>query len=184
MERHGRVKRPIPTWYACSKPSTQLVFCASASQRTVIAVRGSGYIQTRRIFKRGRMKTKVMGMGVVGALLVAGLSTAGSSSGSPVTLFTDSGSGLPGAKGSLRSARFTSDSVQYIGCGHHAYDDGTTFVSCYARDAAGTLRTCFTSDQRMVRTAETLDPASYLFFTVGADGSCERLNTNTSSSEM
>jgi hypothetical protein len=85
----------------------------------------------------------------------------------------------------LRGARFSADSVQYIGCSRTAWGDGSSVFSCYARDATGANRVCQTTDPNMIRSGQAQSPTSHLHFTIGTDGStCERVHTNSYSSYM
>jgi hypothetical protein len=122
-------------------------------------------------------KTLVTTLLLCSTLLVSGVTHAGMDGGQQVSIWTD-GSGLQSANGTLREARDSADSLQYIGCSRYAYDTGSNFIVCYARTAAGSYLSCQTSDANMVRVAETLNPAAYLYFVVNADGySCDRVIT-------
>ena len=121
------------------------------------------------------MKTKLVVLGVflAAALCWAGLAQAGLVGGQTVSIFqTD---GLESANGTFKSARNSADTTQYIGCSRYAYDTGSNSITCYARNAAGTYRSCSTGNENMLRVAETLNPSAYLFFVVNADGSCDRV---------
>lgn len=108
-------------------------------------------------------------------LVTAGTAHAGLVGNQPVTIWTD-GSGQPSANGALRDARFSADATQYIGCSRYAYDSGSNMIVCYARTATGAYLSCQTSDPGMVRVAETLNSAAYLYFVVNPDGySCDRV---------
>jgi hypothetical protein len=112
----------------------------------------------------------------VGAILAgAGLAYAGSVSTQQVTIGTTGG--MDYGKGALRVARNSADSTQYIGCSRYAYDTGSTSIVCYANDANGNYRSCSTGNAEMLRVAETLNPAAYLYFVVNADGTCDRVIT-------
>jgi hypothetical protein len=122
-------------------------------------------------------KTLITALLVCSTLLASGVTYAGLVGNNPVNIWTD-GSGLQSANGTLRDARHSADSLQYIGCSRYAYDTGSSSIVCYARTASGSYLSCQTSDAGMVRVAETLNPASYLYFVVNADGwSCDRVIT-------
>jgi hypothetical protein len=122
-------------------------------------------------------KTLVKALLVCGTLLASGVTYAGMAGGQQVSIWTD-GSGLQNANGTLRNVRESADSLQYIGCSRYAYDSGSNLIVCYARSSTGAYLSCQTSDPGMVRVAETLNPASYLYFVVNADGySCDRVIT-------
>lgn len=124
------------------------------------------------------MKKSIIAALLVGsAMLASGVTYAGYAGGNQVSIWTD-GAGLQNANGTLREARFSPDSTQYIGCSRYAYDSGTNLVVCYARTAAGAYLSCQTSDANLIRVAETLNPASYLYFVVNSDGiTCDRVIT-------
>jgi hypothetical protein len=116
----------------------------------------------------------------LGSILAgAGLAHAGLVGNTQVTISTTNG--LDSANGALRAVRNSADGTQYIGCSRYAYDTGSTSIICYARDAAGTYRSCSTGDDQMLRVAETLNPASYLYFVVNTDGTCDRVITTLTS---
>lgn len=110
--------------------------------------------------------------------LVAGATTAvaGMVGGNQVIISTDS-SGQLEAKGTFYSVRNSSDTVQYIGCSLYAYDTGSHSATCYARSATAEYVSCHTSDANMLSVVKTLNPASYLYFVVNANGSCDRVIT-------
>ena len=125
----------------------------------------------------------VKALGVCGILLVGGITYAGSSSSQVVSIWTDS-AGLQNANGTLKATRDSADATQYIGCSRYAYDTGSNFVICYARSAAGAYQSCQTSDASMMRVAETLNPASYLYFVTNTDGTCDRVITVAASFDL
>jgi hypothetical protein len=112
-------------------------------------------------------------------LIGAGIASAGSVGNTQVSIFTTNG--LDAAKGTLRAVRNSADSTQYIGCSRYAYDTGSTSIVCYANDANGNYRSCSTGNDQMLRVAETLNPAAYLYFVVNTDGSCDRVITTLTS---
>jgi hypothetical protein len=113
---------------------------------------------------------------IFAATLVAGVTTAvaGMSGGQQVNIWTDS-NGLLNANGTFQNTRHSADSVQYIGCSLYAYDSGGYSATCYARSASAQYTSCFTTDANMLKVVQTLNPASYLYFVVNADGSCDRV---------
>ena len=108
--------------------------------------------------------------------LVAGATAAvaGSSGGQAVSIWTDS-NGQLSANGTLHATRHSADSTQYIGCSLYAYDTSSYSATCYAYSATGQYASCYTSDANMLKVVQTLNPASYLYFVVNADGSCDRV---------
>lgn len=130
------------------------------------------------------MKNNILVIGVLGALLGSGFAMAGRVETSPVAFVSVSG-GRQLVRGSLRNARFSGDTVQYIGCAHSAYSDGTNEVACYARNAAGSTRSCVTTNADLMRTAAMVGPATNLQFLISADGvSCEEITSHNYSSYL
>ncbi len=122
------------------------------------------------------MKVRGLLIGVA-ALLVAATSFAGYRSWSQVSVYTS------GAYGSIAGAYFASDSTQYIGCTTNASSaGGGVFGQCFARNSAGTYRTCSTSNPAMVSVIQTVGPSSYVYFTVAADNyGCTFIGINNDS---
>jgi hypothetical protein len=133
-----------------------------------------------------RPQTKLaLGVFVVALLLGAGVTRvarAGSVDNTQVSIFTTDG--LDAANGTLRAVRNSGDGTQYIGCSRYAYDTGSDSIVCYAMDSMGAYKSCFTGNDAMLRVAETLNPAAYLYFVVNADGSCNRVITVLASFDM
>jgi hypothetical protein len=75
------------------------------------------------------------------------------------------------ARGSMGDARNSADTVQYIGC-YHSSMAGFTVAVCEAQSAAGTYKSCVTTDPNMVATARGITPGSYVFFRWDASGGC------------
>lgn len=111
---------------------------------------------------------------ICAALAFSGATYAGLATVSPVTIYTET-TGTPAARGSLRDARNSADSVAYIGCWvlvlPGASGGGTAFGACMARDASGNFLMCSTSDPAMVQVAGSINAASFVRFIVGPDGS-------------
>ncbi|MFZ5892562.1 MAG: hypothetical protein ACOY0T_16005 [Myxococcota bacterium] len=109
------------------------------------------------------------------SLLVGGVASAGTVSNTAVTFFTET-NGQLSARGTLRVARNSADSNQLIGCSVYSYDTGSYSTVCYARDASGATRSCSTGDANMVHVAQSINPASYVYFSINPDASsCDRL---------
>jgi len=112
---------------------------------------------------------------VCGTLLATDTTHAGSVDNTQVNIWTDGFTGLQSANGTLRAARNSADSTQYIGCSRYSYDNGSNSIVCYARSSTGAYLSCSTSDAGMVRVAESLSSAGYLYFVANTDGSCDRV---------
>jgi hypothetical protein len=75
------------------------------------------------------------------------------------------------AQGSLSSARSSSDTLQFIYCELYAAGN----IQCRARDSAGNLRTCSTSDPNYVKAVQMINISSFVFFSWDAAGNCTNL---------
>lgn len=80
------------------------------------------------------------------------------------------------AGGAIGTVRNTADAVQYLGCDVTAFNDGGWITSCYARNAAGTLASCFDLVSPQLRdSARALNGDSFLFFMWDASGQCTQI---------
>jgi len=96
-------------------------------------------------------------------LAVAGFAFAGESQ--PATVSVDTTNKT--ARGTLRGARDSSDSVQAIVCNVRSGE-----AYCFARQSDWTSGSCYTTDPGMVQAAGAIGPASYVTFTWNASGYC------------
>jgi hypothetical protein len=127
---------------------------------------------------------KILIKALVFGTVVAGSSAthAGLNSASPVEILTDASTGLRSARGSLRDARDSADSVAYIGCNLFAFDSDSSMMLCQARDAAGTSLFCSTQDPGLIQLAAAINPATFMRFWVNEDGfTCDHLTVSPGS---
>ena len=83
------------------------------------------------------------------------------------------------ARGALSSARASSDTTQYIGC--RVSTSSTTFGTfCFARDAAGAVKTCTSTSPNLAQAAYSLSDASEVLFFVSG-GTCTSIYAYNSS---
>lgn len=82
------------------------------------------------------------------------------------------------ASGALGSARSSGDSVQYIGC---SVTDavGQAYVTCTARNSAGTVASCSSTDYGKVTVASAINSDSFVFFRYDTSGVCTYLSVST-----
>ncbi|HEY3501100.1 MAG TPA: hypothetical protein VGK73_40680 [Polyangiaceae bacterium] len=81
------------------------------------------------------------------------------------------------ARGVVRDVRFSSNSVEFIGC--NVQHNGV--VSCFIKDAAGTYKSCSTTAAGFATAAAAIGPNSFLRIMWNAAGTCTYLETyNTS----
>lgn len=96
-------------------------------------------------------------------LVLANYSFAGTKVNAPVYLDTNTRV-FTGAMGSVHH---TSDNTQFIGC----YSTGTS-ISCQARNAAGTLVTCYSSNPAHMEAVKSIGDDSRLYVRYNTNGSC------------
>jgi hypothetical protein len=105
---------------------------------------------------------------ICAALAFSGATYAGLALVNPVAIATDS-TGTTTARGSLRDARNSADSVAYIGC--WVFATASPIAQCLARDASGTFASCVTTNPAMMQAAGSINAASFVRFVVDHDGS-------------
>jgi hypothetical protein len=108
----------------------------------------------------------------LGLLFAASPASAGFTSNSPVYIVT----GNPGSSyGNVNSARFSSDSTQYIGCQLYPTTNlGLTQTSCFAKNSTGTYMSCNSTSPVIAQIAASINSTSYITFTA-TNGSCSYL---------
>ena len=68
------------------------------------------------------------------------------------------------ATGSVRDARNSGDTQQYIGCSLDASTGGNVSIACMAKDSNGQFAYCSSSDPLHVRAVQSINSASYIEF--------------------
>jgi hypothetical protein len=108
----------------------------------------------------------------LGILTVASAAMAGSTSGQTVTYNSSTE-----AVGVVRDARYSSDTVEFIGCSVQS----NGLVACYVKDAAGTYKNCTTTAAGFATAAAAIGANSQLTIRWDASANCTLLNVyNTS----
>jgi len=111
---------------------------------------------------------------LVGFLLAAGLTHAGTKYSLPVTV------GSTYAWGSIGDARASGDYLQYIGC--MVQGATTNSATCTARDAAGHYLSCYTTDPDLIMAAAAISSDSVVeFYLLSGTGTCRFINVNNAS---
>ena len=117
---------------------------------------------------------KNMKLKIAGAMMLAGFAGgnvwAGAVSSSPVSISGNT------ASGSIHTARYSSDSVQSIGCGSYG---GSGF--CLAASASGAGGSCATTDAALIDVMRAINPGSYVYFQWDASGNCTYVLVNNNS---
>ncbi len=93
----------------------------------------------------------------LGILSIAGSASAGKRDTEQVSRTSNWG------RGSLGSARNSSDNNQSIGCSMGAYSSGTVFATCHATDSSGTTTFCYTYEPSVVRAVATMSDESEIY---------------------
>jgi hypothetical protein len=75
------------------------------------------------------------------------------------------------ASGAMSSARNSADTLSYLACTAYAWG----YAFCVARNSAGTVSSCGTSDPAYVNMLQTLNPDSYVYFAWDEAGTCTSL---------
>jgi hypothetical protein len=118
------------------------------------------------------------------ATLFSSLALAGFLQPAPV-IVTINGDGSGSATGDMVTARFSANTVEFIGCGTRSFDDGaggafrTGF--CQAGDAAGVQFTCFTENPGLLDSMQATADFSFITFRWNADGECTAIGFSTQS---
>jgi hypothetical protein len=88
---------------------------------------------------------------------------------------------ITGFGGTVTGARYSSDSVQEITCQVYQYLGSTPSAGCYARDAAGTYRSCVTTDPGLISIAATVNSTSFIDVTFNSNGQCNYISVQNGS---
>ncbi|NMO23325.1 hypothetical protein HPC49_50480 [Pyxidicoccus fallax] len=125
------------------------------------------------------MQTKnLLKVGAVGALLAGTAAWAGYTATYYVTVNTTTRT----AFGSLANARASADTQQLISCSVHAFNSGSSGVTCEAQDANGVNAYCTSSAAAMVNAVASISGDAYLLFKYDTNGTCTYLYVSNASS--
>lgn len=119
---------------------------------------------------------------VLGAVVIsgAGIAAAGAKWTDDVYVNTAGRTGW----GALGTARNTSNTTEYIRCSvsfSEAWSGGQPWVSCYARNAAGTSTSCGAYSQKLADVLHALNGDSYLYFTGNGTSTCSYIEVDNAS---
>lgn len=106
-------------------------------------------------------------------LFAAGSAAAGARIGPYTVTINDAGRS---AYGAFADVRASADTQQWIGCNYN-----TTSGYCMATNAAGTSRTCSTTNAALLEIIRSLTPESYVYFQWNTDGTCGYILVENSS---
>ncbi|WP_438035957.1 hypothetical protein [Sorangium sp. So ce204] len=85
------------------------------------------------------------------------------------------------ARGTTYAARTSSNSVERIDCAVGAYSTGSPYARCFATDAAGVFKECYSYSAGIVAAAQSVSDYSAIWFSWNATGTCTALQVNTGS---
>lgn len=131
------------------------------------------------------MQMKLKQWIAVGVLALGSSATlAGLVSDVPVTV-TLNADGSGNANGSMVTARFSKNDVEFIGCGVRRIDDGAggvvLFAFCQAADAANVQGFCSTENPNLIASIGDQDDFSFITFSWNAAGECRSIGNSTQS---
>ena len=131
------------------------------------------------------MQMKLKQWIAVGVLALGSSATlAGLVSDVPVTV-TLNADGSGNANGSMVTARFSKNDVEFIGCGVRRIDDGAggvvLFAFCQAADAANVQGFCSTENPNLIASIGDQDDFSFITFSWNAAGECRSMGNSTQS---
>ena len=131
------------------------------------------------------MQMKLKQWIAVGVLaLGSSVALAGLVSDVPVTV-TLNADGSGNANGNMVTARFSSNDVEFIGCGVRRIDDGAggvfLFAFCQAADAANVQGFCSTENPNLIASIGDQDDFSFITFSWNAAGECRSIGNSTQS---
>ena len=131
------------------------------------------------------MQRKLKQWIAVGVLALGSSATlAGLVSDVPVTV-TLNADGSGNANGSMVTARFSKNDVEFIGCGVRRIDDGAggvvLFAFCQAADAANVQGFCSTENPNLIASIGDQDDFSFITFSWNAAGECRSIGNSTQS---
>jgi len=120
---------------------------------------------------------------LIGGLALQSVATAGATFAQPITVGTNIG------YGSMKSARFSANTKEFIGCGvYGAINQGasTTYVTCSATDAAGRYVGCSTyaPAPQLVQAALAISATSQIIFQKDGASNCTYIYVNNNSANM
>ena len=117
-------------------------------------------------------------------LLASSAALAGLVTDQPVTV-TLNGDGSGNAAGSMTTARFSKNNVEFIGCGVRRIDDGAggviLFAFCQAADAANVQGFCSTDKPNLIASIGDQDDFSFITVSWNAAGECRSIGNSTQS---
>lgn len=129
------------------------------------------------------MKTRNLTV-LITAILFSLTATAGQVNTERVTV-TPNADGSGTAAGTLSAARFSRNTVEFIGCGFRMFNNTTGGLTrwgfCQANNSAGTHVICMIEDSDLLNAIATISDYSFVNFNWNAAGTCTRIGISTQS---
>lgn len=137
-------------------------------------------MRMKQLMARSIVRSMALGALVLGS----SAAMAGLVSEVPVTVtLNPDGSGT--ANGSMTTARFSKNNVEYIGCGLRRNDDGAggvfLFAFCQASTADEIVGFCETDNPALIASIGDQDDFSFIVFGWNAAGECRSIGNSTQS---
>lgn len=127
---------------------------------------------------RKKQLTVLAALVLTSSAALAGLATI-----TPVSVVVNSDAS-GSALGSMSAARFSKNTVEYIGCGVRRIESAggvVVFGFCQASDAAGVVAFCETENPALIESIGDQDDYSFITFSWDASGICRSIGNSTQS---
>jgi predicted secreted Zn-dependent protease len=89
--------------------------------------------------------------------------------------------GNKGTTGIVRTARYSGDTRQNIGCTTYKNSNGVMGGSCIGGDSNALYNSCHTTDPQMIYVMQSIGSTSYITFEYDANGACTSVSVNNNS---
>ena len=123
-------------------------------------------------------------MGIGGLVLGSSAAMAGLVQLTPVTV-TLNPDGSGSANGSMTTARFSKNAIEFLGCGVRRIENSAgvvvTFGFCQAMTADNVNGICNTENPELIESIGDIDDFSFITFAWNADGVCRAIGASTQS---
>ena len=83
--------------------------------------------------------------------------------------------------GIVRTARYSADTKQHIGCSTYKTAGGVMGGSCVGADSNSLYNSCYTTDPQMIYVMQSIGSTSYITFDYDANGACTTVSVNNTS---
>jgi hypothetical protein len=136
-------------------------------------------MQSLPFWRKGQI-VKTQGTKVIAATVFGAVLLLGNTAWAGAKLAPEVAIGSNTARGSMVGARYSTDTVQRIGCTLDAKVNQSS-VFCAARDRNGVNLSCFSANPGMREAVQALTDSSYIYFAVNSTGVCTYLQVQDDS---